>query len=103
MALIHGSGTVYVSEIVEQSDIESFIKEIFPVLFVHPSIHLTGLAALALLSLFMKNEAEKILFYIAVFVIMDAVLAFYLGAIIPGIIAVVSSLMFVFSGSKYSK
>jgi hypothetical protein len=102
MGLFHASGTIYISEIVEQSNLKSFVKEIFPVLFVHASLHLFSLAALAGLSLFMVKEAKKILFFIAALVSIDAILAFYLGAIVPGIIAISSAIVFVFAAMRPS-
>ncbi|MGD1946342.1 MAG: hypothetical protein ACFB0A_08800 [Croceivirga sp.] len=94
MSIFHGSGTRYVTEIIEQSNTEDFAKNIFPVLFVHPSIHLLGLAVLGVLTLFMKHETRKIKFFIAILVGIDAILAFYLKALVPGIALLLSASLF---------
>ena len=100
MALFHGSGIYYATDLIEKSNSASLIKEIFPVLFVHPSIQLLGLAALGLLTLFMKHEARKVLFFIAIMVVLDSLIAFYLGATLPGILLVISSSCFGLGGVK---
>lgn len=100
MALFHTSGIYYVTDLIQQSDSEPFIKEIFPVLFAHPSIQLFGLAGLGILTLFMKHETEKILFFIAIMVLIDSFLAFYLGATVPGILLIFSSFCFGLGGFK---
>ena len=103
MALLHGSGINYVNLRIQQSDSESFIKEIFPILFVHPSIQLFGLAGLGILTLFMRHEIEKILFFISILVLLDSILAFTLGATIPGILLIFSSFIFGLGGIKSTK
>lgn len=103
MALFHGSGIIYVTELVQQSNAKPFIKEIFPVLFVHPSIHLLGLAALGILTLFMKYEIGKILLFISILVFINAVLAFFLNATIPGILLILSAFIFGLAASKSAK
>ncbi len=100
MAVFHGSGIYYVSDLIHQSDSEPFIKEVFPILFAHPSIQLLGLAGLGILTFFMKHEIEKVLFFIATMVIIDSFLAFYLSATIPGILLVFSSFTFGLGGIK---
>ena len=100
MALFHGSGIIYLTEIVQQSNAKPFIKEIFPVLFAHPSIHLFGLAALGILTLFMKHEVGKILLFISILISINAILAFFLNATIPGILLVLSSFVFGLAASK---
>jgi uncharacterized membrane protein len=96
----HGTGFFYVSEAIEKSNAESFLKKIVPVLFAHPSIHLIGLSALGVLALFLKQDRGKLLWSLALLVLIDALLAFYLGGWIPGILLTVAALCFVFSGYK---
>lgn len=103
MALFHGSGIYYITDLIQQSETEPFIKEIFPVLFVHPSLQLFGLAGLGIVTLFMKHEIEKILFFIAIMVCIDSLLAFFLGAFIPGILLLFASFTFVLGGIKSMK
>lgn len=100
MALFHGSGMNYVSDLMQRSNSESFLKEIFPVLFAHPSLHLFGLASLGIVTLFMKHEIEKILFFIAFMVCIDSLLAFFLGAVVPGILLLFASFIFGLAGIK---
>lgn len=94
LGIFHGSGIIYVTEIIAQSNTEDFIKEIFPVLFAHPSFHLLGLAALGVLTLSMKHEARKIKLFISAFVMVDSLFAFYLGALIPGIVLLLTASLF---------
>ena len=94
LAIFHGSGILYVTEIIAQSNTEDFIKEIFPVLFAHPSFHLLGLAALGVLTLSMKQEARKISVFISILVILNSLFAFYLGAVLPGVLLLVAAASF---------
>ncbi len=103
MGIFHMSGIHYVTDLIQQSNSEPFIKEIFPILFAHPSIQLFGLAGLGILTLFMKHEIEKILFFITILVFIDSILAFSLGATIPGILLVLSSSAFGLGGIKGTK
>jgi len=98
MALLHGSGLVYVSSAIAESNAEDFLKDIVPVLFAHPSIHLIGLAAFGILTLFLSHEGKKVLWLLAVPVIIDAALAFYLGGIVPGILLTIAALCFFCAG-----
>jgi len=98
MAGIHGSGFNYLTGLMNTADAPAFIKQIFPVLFVHPSLHLVGLAAFALLTLRMPHEGKKVLFLVAVLVVLDSLLAFILGGVVPGILLVLAGLAFFLSG-----
>ncbi len=94
MALFHGSGLLYVKGLMEESNAAHFLKEIVPVLFAHPSIHLLGLAAFGILSLTLKADHNKILATIVVLVLIDSLLAFYLGGVIPGLLLLAAGLSF---------
>jgi len=98
MSLLHGSGIGYVNNLMQESNAEDFLKEIFPVLFAHPSIQLLGLAALGVLTLFMKHETEKVLLFITILIAVNCGLAFYLGATIPGILLLSSAFAFGLGG-----
>ena len=82
----------------KESNSELFLKEIFPVLFVLPSIYLFGLGILGILTLFMRHETKKILFFTTSFVLINSILAFYLRSLIPGILLIFSSLTFLLAG-----
>lgn len=103
MALFHASGMNYVCDLMQQSNAKPFLKEIFPVLFAHPSLQLFGLAGLGIVTYFMKQEINKILLFIAVMVGVDSLLALYLGAIIPGILLLFATLVFGLGGIKSAK
>ena len=103
MAVFHWSGIDYVNNLIQQSNAEPFIKDIFPVLFAHPTIQLLGLSGLGILTLFMKDDGKKILFFISVLVLIDSFLAFYLDAAIPGILLIFTSFVFALGGIKWSK
>ena len=94
MAIFHGSGIFYVSDLINKSNTDEFLKEIVPVLFAHPSIHLIGLSALGFVSLYLKQDAKKVLYLLTVLVLIDTILAFLIGGLIPGIILTVPVLCF---------
>ena len=103
MAIFHVSGFFYVSESIMKSNAEGFLKEIVPVLFVHPSIHLIGLSAFGILTIFLNNDNKKVLVLLSLIVIADALLAFYLGGTLPGILLTVAALCFIMASSKYKQ
>lgn len=98
MAIFHGSGFLYISETIVQSNTEEFLKEIVPVLFAHPSIHLLGLAAFGFLALSLQKESKKVLFLLSLIVIIDGLLAFYLGGILPGVLLSIAAICFINAG-----
>jgi hypothetical protein len=100
MAIFHGSGFFYVKELITQSNAEGFLKDIVPVLFAHPSIHLIGLAAFGILALSLGKEAKKVLWLLSLFIIVDALLAFYLGGILPGFLLIAPALCFIMASNR---
>lgn len=100
MGAFHSSGFFFVSEAISKSNAEDFLKEIVPTLFAHPSIHLFGLAALGVLALFLTQDFRKLTWAIAILVFVDAVLGFYLGGPIPGVLLTIASLCFLIAGYK---
>lgn len=100
MGLFHASGFFFVREAIDKSNAETFLKDIVPLLFAHPSIHLIGLAGLGILALFLKSELRKLTWAIAVLVLIDALLGFYLGGMIPGALLTIAALCFAISGYK---
>ena len=103
MGGFHGSGLGYVTEKMVSSNASDFLKDIFPVLFVHPSIHMVSLAALGFLSLFLKADGKKILWLVAVLVIIDSCLAFFLGGILPGILLALSAFAYIYAGILFQE
>ncbi|SHG28401.1 hypothetical protein [Flagellimonas flava] len=100
IALFHGSGIGYVTNLMVKSNAEPFLKEIFPILFILPTLQLLGLAIFGLLTLGMQHEVKKILFLIAILVIVNSILALYLGAIVPSVLLFFSSFAFTVGGIK---
>ncbi len=100
MGVFHGSGFFYVSESIQESNAEGFLKDIVPALFAHPSIHLIGLAAFGILTLFLKHDLRKVTWLLAVLIVLDALLGFYLGGMIPGLLLLVAAICFVVAGLK---
>jgi len=94
MAIFHGSGIFYVSEAIAVSNSEIFLKDIVPVLFIHSSIHLLGLASFGVLALFLQQEVKKVLIMLSILSLIDALLAFYLGAIFPGVLIMIPTFCF---------
>ncbi len=98
MAGFHLSGISYVTSEMNESDAKEFLKSIFGVLFVHPSLQLILLAVLGLLSLSMGKQAGKIQVFISASILIDAVLAFYLGAVPPGLMLLIAAAAFGLAG-----
>ncbi len=90
MGIFHSTGILFISKVVNKSNAEDFIKEIFPVLFLVPSIHLFGLAAFAMATLFIKKGRRTILVITSILIALNMFAAFYLGAVIPGIVLLLS-------------
>lgn len=102
MAAFHGSGYAFVTEAILESNAEDFLKQIVPALFVHPSIHLVGLATFGILALFLKQATGRVLTLLAILVVADAALAFYLGAVPPGVMLLAAASCFAVAGYLYS-
>ncbi len=100
MAVFHGSGYSYVASAIGESDAENFLKQIVPVLFAHPSIHLIELAAFGILAMFLGPAASKVLTLLAALIMVDGALAFYLGGILPGILLFGAALSFIVASVK---
>ena len=83
MAAFHGSGLRFVNEVMTKSNAADFLQEIFPVLFIQPSLHLLTLAAFSVLGLFFLPDGRRVLQLTAVALLMDAVLALILQAWLP--------------------
>lgn len=94
MAIFHASGTPYVSEMMNQSNADGLLKEIFPVLFLNPTLHLITLAAFAVASIYLTKGYKIILTIVSAAAIVNAIMAFYLGANIPGILLILASSCF---------
>lgn len=94
MAIFHGSGIKIITNLMRESNSEEFIKEIFPILFLHPSIQLLGLVAFGLSTLYIPGKHKSTLIIISSLVIINSFAAFYLGALLPGILLLISSTCF---------
>lgn len=86
IALLHGSGMGFVNGLVAESNVSELIKQIFPVLFLLPSIQLLGLAGLGVVALRVGERARLLLMTLALLVLIDALLAVYLQAWIPAVV-----------------
>ena len=100
MAVFHASGINYVTEIVMESNADDLIKEIFPVLFLHTSLHLFGLAMFGLATLYLKTGYKNVLMVIASLIVVSAFAAFYLNAVAPGILLLVAASCFILAVCK---
>jgi len=103
MAAFHGSGLLYISDLIQQSNAEDFLKDIVPVLFLHPSLHLASLAGFGILAIFLTQDAGKVLFVLSLIVLVDAGLAFYLGGWLPGSLLTAAALCFGIAGRQPPK
>jgi len=100
MGLFHGSGFFYVNEAIQESNAEEFLKDIVPALFAHPSIHLIGLAAFGILAVFLEQDLRKVTWLLALLIVLDAFLAFYLGGIRAGILLLAAASCFILVSLK---
>jgi len=100
MALFHGSGLFYITDLINKSNTNEFLKEIFPVLFAHPSIHLIGLSVFGIVTLYLNQDAKKILYLLTALVLIDSILAFTVGGIFPGLLLSIPVLCFAFAALK---
>ena len=99
MATFHGSGLFFITEKINASNLSDSIKSIFPVLFVLPSIELIGLGALCFLAPMLNGGRTHLVYYIVFcLVLLNATLAFYLKAWIPGIVLFFTSLLIFATG-----
>lgn len=94
MAIFHGSGIAYVTELMNQSDAKTFLKEIFPVLFASASIKLIAFSILGFITLKNIEGMKKILLVIFAFVTVDSLTAFYLEAWVPGVLLLIAAWCF---------
>nr|WP_299344593.1 hypothetical protein [Allomuricauda sp.] len=94
MAIFHGSGIAYVTELMNESDAKSFLKEIFPIVFANVSLHLIALSILGFITLGNIDSMKKVLLIISVFVAIDSLLAFYLRAWFPGLFLMLTASCF---------
>ena len=94
MGLFHGSGLSYFTGLIKESNAMDLLKEVVPVLFAHPSIHLIGLAALGILATTMQQPVNKLLIFLVIMIGIDAALGFYVGGPIPGIALSIAAAFF---------
>lgn len=86
MGLFHGSGLNWVTSELAESSAKPFLKDVFPVLFIHVSIQLIGLASLGAAVAFFRGSFRIVAIYIAIMVGLNTALAFWLGAYPPGVL-----------------
>ncbi len=96
MGLFHGSGLNWISNEIAESNVKPFLKEVFPVLFIHVSIQMVGLAILGASLVFFQNGIRVIASFITIMVAANVVLAFWLGAYPPGIALCCATICFGF-------
>ena len=93
IGVFHGSGINYVNGIVQESDVSQLIKSIFPVLFLFPTFQLIGMGAIGFLAV-KKKTNHGILLTLSILILIYSILAFILNAVIPGLILLVPSAVF---------
>ncbi|MEM6830533.1 MAG: hypothetical protein AAF551_08440 [Bacteroidota bacterium] len=93
IGLFHGSGINFINGLVQESDVSQLVKNVFPVLFISPSIQLIGIGVIGLFAV-NENVNYKILFTLSVLVLMDVIFAFWLDALIPGIVLLIPSAIY---------
>lgn len=103
MAGFHGSGFFWITGEMNASNASSFLKEIFPILFVQPSIQLLTLAIFGFLGTYYLREGALLCLVIGFWVMVDAGLAFYLQAFAPGGFLAFTALLFFYAGFHSEK
>lgn len=93
VGLFHGSGINYINGTVQTSNVSQLVKDVFPVLFISPSIQLIGLGIIGLFAV-NKHTNYNILLTLSILVLTNSILAFWLNAIIPGFILLIPSLIY---------
>lgn len=93
IGLFHGSGINYLSGEVQASNVSQLVKSIFPVLFISPSIQLIGISIIGILAV-NEHSGYRILFTLSILVLINAVFAFWMNAIIPGVVLLTPSLIY---------
>ena len=101
-AALHISGFSYVTEKMQASNAASFLKEIMPMLFAVPTVHLVSLATFGILSTYLKSNNNLLLAPVVIFVGINGVFAFYLAAYLPGAIMALSCACLLF-GMHFQK
>jgi len=86
IAALHGSGYGYLTEQMNQTNASDFLKEIFPVLFIMPSLYLSLLAAFGVLAIAKPQARRMICFMLAPAVMIAGALALMLGEWLPLIV-----------------
>jgi len=103
IGIFHGSGINYINGLVQESDVSQLVKNIFPVLFILPSLELIGLGIIAFFAVKQPTN-HNILLTLSILILIDSILAFWLNAIIPGLILLTPSLIFLLAAwSKNNK
>ena len=103
MAAFHGSGLFFIGKAIDASNAESFLKDIFPVLFVHPTIQLAFLAAFGFVAMTVGSGARRFLVLVSLAVFADVALAIYLGGLLPAALLTVAALCFAVAAYKSPK
>ncbi len=98
VAVIHGFGTEYVTGLINSSNLNAFIKEIFPVVFIHPSIHLIGIAILGFYSLSLGASGSRIFKILGLLIAFDSGMAFYLKELAPALILLSAAICLFMAG-----
>lgn len=100
MAAFHGSGYAFVKGAMSDSNAPDFLKQIVPVLFVHPSFHLASFAIFGIVGLALERGARLLWNTLAAVILVDAILGFILGGVIPGLLLTSAALLFVVAAFK---
>lgn len=99
MAALHASGYSYITQNLLESDIDDFLKTILPSLFLYPSVVMVALAIFALAALRKKEAAAFVFAAISLVLLINSVLGFVLGGLIPGGVLLVA--MGLFSAASF--
>ena len=97
IGLFHASGIAYINEMVQTSNVAELVKNIFPVLFIAPSTQLIGLGVIGLFAI-KAHPNYHILFTLAALVLFNAIFAFWLNALIPGVVLMIPSVIYLAAG-----
>jgi len=100
VGLFHGSGLSWLTEKVTVSNVNSMVKNIFPILFIHVSIQCIALAILSIISLKYSTTHKLVSYFIAMMVSINALFAIWLSAYPPAAVLIIIAALYFFAAYK---
>ena len=100
IAGLHASGFERFTDQMNQTDASSMLKDMFPVLYLMPSLYLAALAAFGILAMVDRRSRRSICVILAPAVLLAGALALLLGEWLPLVVMGVGGGLFAFAALK---